>query len=309
MASPRFFRLTAPHHHPSALAVSLLALALVAGCGSAKDITFDEGSAGSNPGGNGGNQNGGSTASGGTDSVGGSSSVGGSNSVGGSGAGGSGTSGGSAGSPAGGAGADGGTGAGGSGANGGTAGAGADGGSSSVGGSSTGGAGAQGGSSSVGGSAGAGTGGSAGNGGSGGGPVTVDCLSATCTLDGNPTTACCFQKATDGQSAKSACVSGPPENDGCITSDTGQQTRIECQTNADCPGQVCCGYRREVNQTAFYTDLACADSCQNYGPEIPICDPAHGNSECPMLNTQNGPVQLNCVQSQLLPSGYFVCGQ
>lgn len=172
-----------------------------------------------------------------------------------------------------------------------------------------------GGSTSVGGSSGSAAGGSgaaggsAGNGGSGGGPVSVDCLSATCTLDGNPITACCFQKASDGQSAKSACVSGPPDNDGCLTTDTDQQTRIECQTNADCPGQVCCGYRREVSQTAYYTDLACADSCLNYGPEIPICDPAHGNSECPVLNTQNGPVQLNCVQSQLLPSGYFVCGQ
>ncbi|MCA9630823.1 MAG: hypothetical protein KC766_24305, partial [Myxococcales bacterium] len=180
----------------------------------------------------------------------------------------------------------------------------------------SGGAGAQGGSGgeAQGGTAGAtsggssGTGGSAGHGGSGGGPVSVDCLSRSCSLDGNPTSACCFERARDGSSARAACVSGPPENDGCLTTDTDQQTRIECQSNADCPGQVCCGFRRDVNQTAYYVEVRCADSCDSYGPEIPICDPAHGNGECPEIDTQNGLVQLNCVQSQLLPLGYFVCG-
>jgi hypothetical protein len=134
------------------------------------------------------------------------------------------------------------------------------------------------------------------------------CGNATCPL-GNQN-ACCWSKF-GMPAASGTCVQGPPESDGCKTfvAGGGLQSRLECQISAQCDQGVCCGHRifySNNNQQSFFYDLvSCLDTCDP--SDVTLCDPANPADICPMIATQNGPVQGVCMQSSSLPPGYFVC--
>jgi hypothetical protein len=87
----------------------------------------------------------------------------------------------------------------------------------------------------------------------------------------------------------------------------GGETMITCAGPDDCDaGQVCCADREFFQNQTFYITLACHSSCD--WPDVTMCDPGDPNFPCPVVQTMMGPVQTVCQQSQILPSGYFVCG-
>ena len=89
------------------------------------------------------------------------------------------------------------------------------------------------------------------------------------------------------------------------TSDAGLETRIECQLPAHCPqGQVCCGQRAQLSGQTVYVHVTCESQCE--WTDVTLCDPQA--PVCPEIETQGGKVQTTCVDSGLLPDGYFVCG-
>lgn len=102
-------------------------------------------------------------------------------------------------------------------------------------------------------------------------------------------------------------MNAPADTDGCKTfaATDGYETRIECAAPSHCgQGTVCCGNRQFTNNGSFYDNVNCATTCD--WPNVIICD---GPSfPCPVVQTQTGPVQTTCKQSQLLPPGYLVCG-
>ncbi len=134
---------------------------------------------------------------------------------------------------------------------------------------------------------------------------TLACGDTTCPL--GQLNACCWSKF--GMPMPSGtCVNAPADSDGCKTfvAQDGLQTRLECQTSAQCNQGTCCAHRTFFNGQNFFYDLvSCNDSCD--APDVTICDPADPTDVCPMISTQNGPVQGVCKQSGSLPPGYFVC--
>ncbi|MRG91232.1 hypothetical protein [Polyangium spumosum] len=132
-------------------------------------------------------------------------------------------------------------------------------------------------------------------------PVMVACGAVTCPVENEG--ACCWH---DAQS-QGECVNGPENNDGCNTSSSGRETRIECQLPQDCPaGTVCCADLNQSQGGNWYSLTRCADTC-TYGPQRVVCDPQAPDSDCPVVQTQNGPVQTNCEPSTILPDGYQIC--
>lgn len=125
-------------------------------------------------------------------------------------------------------------------------------------------------------------------------PTTVDCGGTPCPVDQGGF--CCWDPDLqiancfgDGQ----ACEGGFQPS-----------VAISCQDATDCdPGKVCCAHRQYDSTQAPYIDTKCESSCQD--PDRVLCNPAAPN--CPILDGPNGPVQSVCVDSQLLPDGYFVC--
>lgn len=75
-------------------------------------------------------------------------------------------------------------------------------------------------------------------------------------------------------------------------------TAITCDSPEDCaPGDVCCAHRYANNAAYPYMSVACQSACN--APEAIVCDPTGPNiCASPMI----------CKASQILPSGYFVCG-
>ena len=138
----------------------------------------------------------------------------------------------------------------------------------------------------------------------GGGTEAVSCGGAMCPLGAE--SACCWSKFATP--ASGACVQGTPDTDGCKTfTGTGNyQTRIECQTSAQCDQGVCCGHRTNFfqggQQKFFYDLLSCVGTCDQN--DVTICDPTDVTDVCPKI----GSVQLVCKTSASLPPGYFVCG-
>ena len=139
-----------------------------------------------------------------------------------------------------------------------------------------------------------------------GGPVeTLPCGDTTCPLGDQ--SACCWSKFGMPM-ASGVCVQGPVDSDGCKTyvARDGLQTRIECQTSAECTQGTCCGHRMYFNGQNFFYDLvSCVDTCP--ASDVKICDPANPSDLCPKVNIQGNPVQTVCKQSGSLPPGYFVC--
>ncbi|MEP7121876.1 MAG: hypothetical protein ABJE95_13230 [Byssovorax sp.] len=136
---------------------------------------------------------------------------------------------------------------------------------------------------------------------------TLGCGNVTCPLGGE--NACCWSKFGMPM-ASGTCVDAPAASDGCKTfvAQDGLQSRIECQTSAQCAqGSTCCGHRTPFNGQNFFYDLVtCVDACPM--SDVTFCDPNNPADVCPMVNTQNGPVQGVCKSSISLPPGYFVCG-
>jgi len=138
---------------------------------------------------------------------------------------------------------------------------------------------------------------------------TLSCGAAMCPL--GEESACCWSKFTTP--AAGACVKGTPDTDGCktfVSNNGGYQTRIECQTSAQCDGGVCCGHRITFNQQGqqkfFYEILSCVDACSQ--ADVTICDPTNPADVCPKITVQGGgSVPGVCTTSASLPPGYFVC--
>ena len=134
---------------------------------------------------------------------------------------------------------------------------------------------------------------------------TLACGDTTCPL--GELNACCWSKFGMPM-ASGSCVNAPADSDGCKTfvANDGLQTRLECQTSAQCDQGTCCGHRTFFNGQNFFYDLvSCVDTCTS--ADVTICDPTNPADVCPMISTQNGPVQGVCKQSGSLPPGYFVC--
>jgi hypothetical protein len=132
------------------------------------------------------------------------------------------------------------------------------------------------------------------------------CGDTTCPL--GEQNACCWSKFGMPM-ASGACVKGPIDSDGCKTyvAQDGLQSRLECQTSAQCAqGTTCCGHRTYFNQQNFFYDLvSCVDSCPS--TDVKVCDPANAADVCPKVTIQGNDVQTVCKQSGSLPPGYFVC--
>lgn len=144
---------------------------------------------------------------------------------------------------------------------------------------------------------------------SGGPQKLLPCDAVTC--DGSTGEACCWDRYGVYGEPRGACVSGPAATDNCVTMGDGYgpETRIECATPDQCgAGQVCCAQRdlyQQGNQSGYvYSRVSCEAACQY--PGFLICTP--GVTQCPVLNTNQGPVQLVCKSSALLPPNYTVCG-
>ncbi len=134
---------------------------------------------------------------------------------------------------------------------------------------------------------------------------TLACGDTTCPL--GQLNACCWSKFAMPM-ASGACVNGPVDSDGCKTfiASDGLQSRLECQSSAQCDQGKCCGHRTFFNGQNFFYDLvSCLDTCD--ASDVTLCDPANAADKCPMVQTQGGPVQGVCKQSGSLPPGYFVC--
>jgi hypothetical protein len=149
--------------------------------------------------------------------------------------------------------------------------------------------------------------GSAGSAGAGGSPTLLDCGPTQCTLGGE--SACCWDNYELHGRPRAECVTGPPRMDGCYTTEDGGiglETRIECQLADHCPrGQICCGDLRTYRNAPYFEAVRCQPICRF--PDIELCHEAA--YDCPEIPLQQGgTVKGQCQQSQLLPSGYQVCG-
>jgi len=122
--------------------------------------------------------------------------------------------------------------------------------------------------------------------------------------------ACCWNNYQTGSPPYNTCVNASPSNDDCNTGtfgDSPRETRIECADNAQCgAGNVCCAHRAQSTQNAYYDQVTCESSCSFYNGHRTLCDLSAPNT-CPTVNTQQGPLQLVCKQSTLLPTGYGIC--
>lgn len=143
---------------------------------------------------------------------------------------------------------------------------------------------------------------------------TIDCGSGlTCNLDKGE--ACCWDNLNLLDGPQNKCVTGPLDNDGCNTlqSGFGPETRIDCQDESDCGAtKICCARRKQFfangKQYSVYDQVRCEDSC-NYqfnDQKFVVCIP--NVTMCPMVPNGNKWVQSVCKASQLLPGGYYVCG-
>jgi len=76
-------------------------------------------------------------------------------------------------------------------------------------------------------------------------------------------------------------------------------SELTCGSPADCPGSTCCAQYNVMNGMAFYTGASCQPTCNQPGSEFVVC--TNNASVCPP-GTQ-------CIQSQLLGQGYWICAQ
>jgi hypothetical protein len=118
----------------------------------------------------------------------------------------------------------------------------------------------------------------------------------TCPTAGGD--ACCWNRFAQ----QGACVTSP---NGCDTSANGAQSSfIQCQTDADCAVGVCCGERLAGAMGNYYAKVTCEAQCGVYK----MCDDfGEMGPDCPLVDTDAGPLQTSCKIANLLPPGYFAC--
>ena len=125
---------------------------------------------------------------------------------------------------------------------------------------------------------------------------TVDCDGAACSIDNDGV--CCWTDSADS----GTCV--PASS--CQGSIGSVATAISCQTQDQCPGQVCCAHRAFMSGQSPYESAVCSDQCDY--PDLYLCD-GPNDSSCPSYSDGNGgTIQSFCKPSQLLPPGYYICG-
>jgi hypothetical protein len=124
--------------------------------------------------------------------------------------------------------------------------------------------------------------------------VSVDCNGSPCVVETGG--ACCFNLDEETQVCQ---PSGECEGDITDTIVT-----LQCQAPDDCAGQICCAHRELPSGSSPYESTSCVASCDY--PDLYLCD--INAPDCPIYDTFNGPVQSECKQSTLLPTGYYVCG-
>lgn len=118
-------------------------------------------------------------------------------------------------------------------------------------------------------------------------PVVVDCRGGgACPVEGGGV--CCW----DNQQQSGECV---PAAEQCQGSQFEPLVAISCQLPEQCPNQVCCAHRAFPSNQSPYIDTTCDDQCEN--PDRVVCDP----------NAPQCPMGASCIQSSLLPAGYFIC--
>jgi hypothetical protein len=125
---------------------------------------------------------------------------------------------------------------------------------------------------------------------------TVDCDGTTCSIDNDGV--CCWTDSSE----TAACL--PASS--CQGSIGSVATAISCQTQDQCPGQVCCAHRAFMSSQSPYESAVCSDQCDY--PDLYLCE-GPNDSSCPAYQDGNGgTIQSFCKASQLLPPGYYICG-
>ncbi|MDI1448797.1 hypothetical protein [Polyangium sp. 6x1] len=142
-------------------------------------------------------------------------------------------------------------------------------------------------------------------------PVSmVACGDVVCPVGGQA--ACCWDEYDFNDPPQGECVSGPDDADNCETDfggngQPGFESRIECQLPEHCPaGTVCCGDLMQTQNGNWYPLLRCAATC-DYPAQRVVCDPQAPDTDCPVIQTGQGPVQTTCQPSTILPDGYNIC--
>lgn len=105
--------------------------------------------------------------------------------------------------------------------------------------------------------------------------VVVDCFGADCDVDGGEV--CCVANAAMG-----ACEAAPCDSGGDIP--------ISCDSQADCPGEICCVHFFQGDVTS----VECSANCSGQNAD-PLC-------------SASDPCQFGlCVPHADLPGGYLYC--
>ncbi len=111
---------------------------------------------------------------------------------------------------------------------------------------------------------------------SSGGVVLVDCFGDTCDVSAGEV--CCVDNAAMGSCSMGGCASG--------------EYPIECDEQADCPGEVCC-----VNKNgSAIDDVSCSFDCVGPNEDL-ICS---STDPCPAMEGM-------CLPEAELPLGYMNC--
>jgi hypothetical protein len=118
--------------------------------------------------------------------------------------------------------------------------------------------------------------------------TSVYCAGAPCPAGD----ICCFDPTS----------SNPPDHCGAPGQCGSGYSQVSCSSPAACPSGYCCAQfilaGNPPQQFREYTQVACQATCGFNSNETTLCDPTSG-TPCPFGG--------NCVQSQLLGTGYFVC--
>jgi hypothetical protein len=78
---------------------------------------------------------------------------------------------------------------------------------------------------------------------------------------------------------------------------------IQCDNEAECPGQLCCGTLDPTSDT--YTSVQCQATCDPTQNQYIFCDPNAATDVCATIPTNGGP-PYTCTESSLL-TGFYRC--
>jgi len=78
---------------------------------------------------------------------------------------------------------------------------------------------------------------------------------------------------------------------------------IQCDNEAECPGQFCCGTLDTGSDT--YVSIQCQATCDPTQSQYVFCDPNAATDVCSTIPTNGGPA-YTCLPSGVL-EGYYRC--